>query len=132
MVRGESLLLLSRDMPYTSSLAYSGEISMLKLYPFILVLLLQAAGCASLITGGLAEGGYQSSPQDRATNARVAKELKSNTRLNTSRVRINTYKGTVTLNGFVGSPRAEQQAVEIARRVLGVKRVVSRLTVSTK
>lgn len=96
------------------------------------LLLLQMAGCASLITGGIAEGGYQSSPQDRTTTSRVEKALKSYTRLNTSRVRVNTYKGTVTLNGRVNSRQAEKQVIAITRNVAGVKRVVSRLMISSR
>ena len=97
----------------------------------LVILILQMTGCASLITGGLAKGGYQSSPQDRATTARVAKQLGSHTRLNTSRVRVNTYQGAVTLNGYVDSLREEQQIIAIVRSVPGVSRVNSRLTVFT-
>jgi osmotically-inducible protein OsmY len=98
---------------------------------FLTLLLLQMTGCASMVAGGLAKGGYQSSPQDRETTARVEQHLKINSRLDVSRIRVNTYQGTVTLNGNVDSSKSERAAVEITSRVRGVKRVVSRLTIST-
>ncbi len=98
---------------------------------FLTLLLLQMTGCASMLAGGLAKGGYQSSPQDRDTTARVEQHLKINSRLNASRIRVNTYEGTVTLNGNVNSSKSIQQVIDMTRRVRGVKRVISRLTVST-
>ncbi len=98
---------------------------------FLTLLLLQMTGCASMLAGGLAKGGYQSSPQDRDTTARVEQHLKINSRLNVSRIRVNTYEGTVTLNGNVNSSKSIQQVIDMTRRVRGVKRVISRLTVST-
>lgn len=106
---------------------------MKKLYTiFFTLIILQITGCASLVTTGIGNGGYQSSPQDRAITAKVEKQLVSDRRVNTSRISVNTYKGTVTLNGYVTSSSSEQRVVALARSVQGVTRVISRLTITAK
>lgn len=47
------------------------------------------------------------------------------------KIRVNTYKGTVTLYGRVPSARIEKQAMLLAADVKGVKKVISKMTVAS-
>lgn len=106
-----------------------------------LCLVFSLTGCAAAIVGGAAPVGNPAGHGERtaaeyssdagitsAINARyVADDLVS-----AFDVHIMTYRGTVTLSGNVRSTRAAQRAVELARSAQGVRRVVSKLTVSVR
>lgn len=103
------------------------------------LLFIGLSGCASALVGGVAPAGNQSAQGDRtATEYRRDTDITSaiNGRyvrddlISAFDVRITTYRGTVTLSGSVRSAQAAQRAVELARSVEGVRRVVSKLTVA--
>jgi osmotically-inducible protein OsmY len=100
----------------------------------VLVMAVLLQGCGSLIVGGGSPGGGGTSGGQTSTDAAITSRI--NTRyVNDSLVRaldirVNTYRGVVTLYGSVDSPEVMARAVELARATSGVKRVVSRLTVT--
>ena len=100
----------------------------------VLVMAVLLQGCGSLIVGGGSPGGGSTSGGQTSTDAAITSRI--NTRyVNDSLVRaldirVNTYQGVVTLYGTVDSPEVMVRAVELARTTSGVKRVVSRLTVT--
>lgn len=96
---------------------------------FLLFLVSQLSACASLVATGVGSGGYASSQHDRTITTRVERHLSAAAWLNASRISVNTYRGTVTLNGSVDSRASEQRVVALARSVQGVKRVISRLAI---
>jgi osmotically-inducible protein OsmY len=103
-----------------------------------LSLVLSLTACAAAVVGGAARGG---SSGDRAaqTDPAAVNDASITSAINASYVRddlvsafdvsVNTYRGTVTLYGRVASEQAARRAVDLARSVTGVGRVVSRLTV---
>lgn len=97
--------------------------------------------CAAAVVGGVAAGGYYAGKSSRPADE-VASDASITSAINTRYVKdelvsafainVSTYRGTVTLQGRVHSQQAAQRAVELARSVAGVNRVVSRLTVVTQ
>ncbi len=97
-------------------------------------------GCAALVVGGAAAGGYYVGKDKRSvsqiaddasiTSAVNAKFLGDND-IRTLDIDVDTYEGVVTLTGTVTSETAHQHAVELAKQVKGVKRVIDKLTVQS-
>lgn len=109
----------------------------MKLSSYSVVVLLLAGllqGCGSLIVGGgsprggSASGGQTST--DAAITSRINTHYVNDSLVRALDIRVNTYQGVVTLYGTVDSPEVMVRAVELARTTSGVKRVVSRLTVT--
>ena len=106
-----------------------------------LCLLSSLIGCASALVGGVTPVASQPAQGDRSVNeytrdtditsAINARYVKDDL-ISAFEVKIVTYRGTVTLSGTVRSRQAEQRAVELARSVQGVGRVVSKLTVAAR
>ena len=65
---------------------------------------------------------------DKVLVQRIKGELDDSTVYKFSDVKVNTYKGTVQLSGFVASAEQKRAAEEIARRVDGVLSVQNNIT----
>ncbi|NNG12385.1 MAG: BON domain-containing protein [Halobacteria archaeon] len=108
----------------------------MKLSSYSVVVLLLAGllqGCGSLIVGGGSPGGGTSSGQtstDAAITSRINTRYVNDSLVRALDIRVNTYQGVVTLYGTIDSPEVMAHAVELARTTSGVRRVVSRLTVT--
>lgn len=83
-------------------------------------------------------GGCAGSPQeastgefvdDRAITTRVKTQLLRDEQVSGLDVNVDTFKGTVQLNGFVDSAEQKQRAEAIAKGVAGVQRVQNNLSV---
>ena len=66
---------------------------------------------------------------DSVITTKVKSLLAADDFLKSFQIGVETYKGTVQLSGFVGSQKAVDKAVEIARSVSGVKSVKNNLIV---
>lgn len=77
------------------------------------------AGCASQ-PGQSSTGQYI---DDSVITTKVKTELFKEPDLKSGQISVETYKGVVQLSGFVGSRASITKAVEIARKVEGVKSV---------
>ncbi len=96
------------------------------------------AGCAALVVGGAAAGGYAVGKDERSVGE-ISSDATITSTINTRYVQddlvraldinVDTYRGVVTLYGKVRSQAAASRAVQIARNVKGVKQVVSKLSV---
>ena len=84
----------------------------------LLVLLLSACSAATSGTG-----------DDLSTTTQVKIALLTDAALGPQRLEVKTFQGAVTLSGAVKSAADAQQAVALARKVRGVRRVTSELTI---
>jgi len=66
---------------------------------------------------------------DSVITTKVKSLLAADDFLKSFRISVKTYKGMVQLSGFVGSQKAVDTAVEIARSVKGVKSIKNDLIV---
>lgn len=76
----------------------------------------------SSTTGGTT---VPSSYDDAGTNNRVIAAIRNQPALNSSGISVETFNGTVRLNGFVTSQADANKAIEVARSVGGVRAVES-------
>jgi len=83
---------------------------------FVLVISL---GCASTKT----QEGTGEYLDDSAITAKVKTAILQEPTLSSAEINVETFKGVVQLSGFVGSSTEIRNAVEVARRVSGVKSV---------
>lgn len=60
---------------------------------------------------------------DALISSRVKAAFAADPEVKATEVKVDTYKGTVQLSGFVESHESAQRAVEIARRIPGVREV---------
>ena len=67
--------------------------------------------------------------QDTAISAKVKTALAGDPDVKARDVQVETYRGTVQLSGFVDSPENARRAVDMARRVDGVRDVRNALIV---
>jgi len=88
-------------------------------YVHFIVLMLFLIGCASTST----TEGTGEYIDDVAITAKVKAEIFNDPALSSSEINVETFKGVVQLSGFVGSDSEIAKAVELARRVSGVKAV---------
>jgi hyperosmotically inducible periplasmic protein len=93
----------------------------------MLVVSLAAVACASTRTGKSA--GEQ--VDDSVTTGRVKAALIADPTTKAHQIDVETYKGTVQLNGFVDSSESKERATEVARNTKGVTAVRNNLTVKT-
>lgn len=106
----------------------------------VLILLLSSAltGCTAMLVGGGSAGGYEAAKGER-TASEVADDSAITTRIRGKHsadplvsvfdVRVRTYEGTVTLWGTVGSIRARDRAVALARETDGVRAVNNQIII---
>ncbi len=94
------------------------------------------SGCAALLIGGAAAGGYAVGKDERSAKqilddgtitASIKTRYAADKYVRALSIDIDTYDGVVTLNGRVGSYVEQQRAEDIARDIVGVKSVVNRL-----
>ncbi|MFK7885379.1 MAG: BON domain-containing protein [Gammaproteobacteria bacterium] len=99
---------------------------------------LLGSGCAALLVGGAAAGGYVVGKDDRPVGtqiddgtitASVKTKLLADKYAPGWRIDVDTLSGVVTLNGRVKSYVARAQAEKLARETRGVKSVVNKLDV---
>lgn len=85
----------------------------------VFVILVTSLGCASTPT----QEGTGEYIDDSAITAKVKTAILQEPTLSSAEINVETFKGVVQLSGFVGSGAEINKAVEVARRVSGVKSV---------
>ena len=86
---------------------------------FLAVMLLTAAGCASTAK----QEGTGEYVDDSVITTKVKAAIFDDPALSSAEINVETFKGVVQLSGFVKTQSAANKAVEVARRVGGVKSV---------
>lgn len=87
-------------------------------------------GCAGSSRGGPEQTGYEEKGfDDSILSAQVRAALDAEPRLRASFIEVDASQGIVRLSGFADSRQEAEQAVQTARRVLGVMAVRDRLVV---
>ena len=71
-------------------------------------------------------GGYI---DDTVVTTKVKAEFLRDESLKAREINVETFKGRVQLSGFVSSPQMANHAVEVTRRVPGVKSVVNNMQI---
>jgi osmotically-inducible protein OsmY len=66
---------------------------------------------------------------DKAVSMRVKSALNDNPEYKFSDVKVNSFKGTVQLSGFVNTADQKKKAGQIAEKVEGVKKLENNITV---
>lgn len=96
------------------------------------------AGCAPVLVGGAAVGGYYVGKDDRsigtitddaAITGKINGKFAKSDLIRVFDINVDTYKGVVTLYGRVASQAAADQAISLAQQTAGVQRVISKLTI---
>ena len=100
-----------------------------------------STGCAAVLIGGAAGGGYAVATDERQTS-RMMDDSTITTRINSAMVKddvvkahqidVDTVGGHVTLTGVVKTRQESQRAVQIAGREAGVKSVRNNLQIGEK
>ncbi len=90
---------------------------------FLAVALALAAGCAATPTTE-STGEYV---DDAVITAKVKAAILDRPTLKLFEIKVDTFKGVVTLSGVVRTQSTIDEAVEVARRISGVKSVRSRM-----
>jgi osmotically-inducible protein OsmY len=93
---------------------------------FVLVMLTLAFGACASTSKQESTGEYV---DDSVITTKVKSLLAADDFLKSFEISVETFKGTVQLSGFVGSQKAVDKAVEIARSVQGVKSIKNDLIV---
>jgi osmotically-inducible protein OsmY len=93
---------------------------------FLLIILV--AGCA----GGTTHESTGEYLDDSVLTTKVNTSILGDSRLKLLQINVETFKGVVQLSGFVDSAAAAARAVELARKVPGVKSVNNSLIVKTQ
>ena len=86
---------------------------------FMALLLVTAVGCASTAK----QEGTGEYVDDAVITTKVKAAIFEDKTVKSTEVNVETFKGVVQLSGFVSSHAAMNQAVEVARKVNGVKSV---------
>lgn len=101
----------------------------------ILPVLLALAASGTIFTSGCASTPTRQSTgefiDDATITAKVKAELLKDPVVEGMQVNVDTFKGTVQLNGFVDTPEQKSRAEQIARTVAGVQSVQNKLSVKT-
>jgi len=107
----------------------------------ILLSSVMLTGCAALVVGGGADGGYQRDKEQRpqavvtsdtAISGEVRQKLVADPVVSDFRIGVRTYNGTVTLSGTVGSYAARDRAFDLAKGAAGVKTVTNQIIVEDR
>ncbi|MDB6018699.1 MAG: transporter [Pedosphaera sp.] len=91
-----------------------------------LVTAVAVTGLTGCHTSGRTTGTYI---DDRMVASRVKGALNDAPIYKFPNVDVNSFNGSVQLNGFVASPEQKQQAAQIASRVEGVRQLINNITV---
>jgi osmotically-inducible protein OsmY len=86
---------------------------------FLVILLASLIGCASTAK----QEGTGEYFDDSVITTKVKAEIFNDAALKSSEINVETFKGVVQLSGFVNSQSDINKAVDISRRVKGVKSV---------
>ncbi|MGD8483532.1 MAG: BON domain-containing protein [Thioalkalispiraceae bacterium] len=98
-------------------------------------------GCAPVLVGGAAAGGYYVGKDERkagtilsdaSITAGINTELIKAKGISSTNIDVDTYKGVVYLYGHVPSREVERRVIRIAESHEGVQRVISKLVISTR
>ncbi|SJM94133.1 putative periplasmic or secreted lipoprotein [Crenothrix polyspora] len=95
------------------------------LLSFVLVIAVCLTGCAS----GKKHESTGEFFDDTVLTTKVKASILADSRLKVLQIDVETYKGVVQLSGFVDTTEGANRAVEMARRVRGVKMVNNSLIV---
>lgn len=68
---------------------------------------------------------------DTVITSKVKAALLADPDVSGTAIQVETLRGDVQLSGFVKSPLQAQRALDLARRVEGVNRVINRMTITT-
>ena len=107
----------------------------------ILLVTLSLAGCTAMLVGGAAAVGYQVGKDERtasvvAADSAITTKIKGkyagDSVVSVFSISVRTYEGTVTLSGTVGSIRARDRAVWLARETDGVKAVNNQIVIEDR
>jgi osmotically-inducible protein OsmY len=100
---------------------------------FNLLVLILASCLLTTVTGGCAGGKTHESTgeyfDDSVLTAKVKAAIIKDPKLKSLQISVESFKGVVQLSGFVNTQDASNRAVELARRVKGVKQVNNSLIV---
>jgi osmotically-inducible protein OsmY len=83
-------------------------------------------GCTTEQRSGRSSGQYI---DDKTLNAKVRSALSDSAEYKFPDVKVETFRGTVQLSGFVASAAQKTRAGEIAKSVAGVQNVDNKITV---
>ena len=101
-----------------------------------LTALLVLGGSIALYTGGCAGGPTQQSTGEFIDDAAITTKVKANLAqdpvVSALDVKVDTFKGTVQLNGFVDTAEQKSRAEQVARGVQGVQNVQNHLSVKAQ
>ncbi len=92
---------------------------------FLVMLLVSFLGCASTAK----QEGTGEYLDDSVITTKVKAEIFNEASLKSSEINVETFKGVVQLSGFVNSQANINKAVEVARKVKGVKSVTNSMRV---
>jgi osmotically-inducible protein OsmY len=90
-----------------------------------LVLVVSVAGCA----GNKTSESFGESLDNSAITSKVKTAILTDSKLKSSQISVESFKGNVQLSGFVDSIQMSNRAAELARKVPGVKLVNNSLIV---
>lgn len=86
---------------------------------FFVMALASALGCASTST----QEGTGEYVDDTVITSKVKSAIFGDPTLKSAEINVETFKGIVQLSGFVGTAADQRKALELARKVPGVKSV---------
>ena len=94
-----------------------------------------SAGLLSVVLGlGVAACAHDRSMSEIGSDAAISTKVKAallgDPDVAGTRITVETLRGTVQLSGFAKSAREAQRAVDLARRVEGVERVIDKTTIA--
>jgi osmotically-inducible protein OsmY len=109
----------------------------------ILILLVSIAftGCTAMMVGGGSTAGYPAGNDERtatdvaadaAITSKVMSKHAADPVVSVFEISVRTYAGTVTLSGTVGSIRARDRAIWLARETEGVKAVNNQILIEDR
>src|SRR5512133_907663 len=96
------------------------------------LLALALTGSISLVTACASSGhAIGNSVDDASITAQVKTALLNDSQVNATKIDVSTSNGVVTMSGTVRSQPEQERAIQIARRVNGVKDVKANLNIGT-
>lgn len=98
----------------------------------LIILFLVSLSLVPLIVGCAGGKTYESTGEhldDSVITAKVKASILGDSKLKLLQIGVETFRGVVQLSGFVNSNEAATRAVDLARRVRGVKQVNNSLIV---
>lgn len=100
----------------------------------VLTAVVMLSGCAALLVGGAAAGGYYVGKDERSAGeiaddgvitAAVKSRFIGDDLVKARKINVDTFRRVVYLDGTVDSAEAHERAIELARGVSNVARVVA-------